>query len=119
MDATTYDIVLKFFGAYAVFIIATGTICNLICCALSLKPKLIKTPTFVILAFNTITESIGLYTYPMKIFVMTYYRGQGTLEDKNAIWCIIQTWIQPFAQYASAWLLVILTRRGWGNSNIK
>ena len=93
----------KIFGIFNLLLIIFGTFGNFLACFICLRKRLRKITTFKLLAFNTISDTIGLYEWNLQVIFVAYF------EDYELIslwYCKMNDFLQNIAFEISAWLLV-------------
>jgi hypothetical protein len=102
-----YDI-LNFMNAiYSGVIIFTGTLSNIACIIVCLRPKLRKIPTFVFYSFLLFSDILTLYVWNLDHILIVFAQTQ--LEFMGIKICKLVTFIQLFGMQNSAWILVLMT----------
>lgn len=99
------DVILNHvLGIWSILLVCLGTCSNLLCLYVCTRKKMRKVPTFIFLAFITITDTISLYGWNLNHFIQAYW--DFVLDDLNKIVCKCLTFYQCFSLQTSAWLLV-------------
>ncbi len=96
----------KIVSSYNIFLIIIGTIGNILTAIICLQKDMRKISTFKLYAFNTISDTICLYPWNIRQFVLYFFDTD--LETTYLWWCIGASYVQFSTFELSAWILVIL-----------
>ena len=99
-----YEDFYKFVAAFALFIIIFGTISNTMTLIICLRKNMRKIPTFMFIAFASITDTIPLYVRNLDNFSFLVFGIH--VRSTNLVLCKINLLLHFFPLHTSAWLLV-------------
>lgn len=102
-----YDVLNYMNAIYSGIIIVTGTLSNLACIVICLRPTLRKIPTFVFYSFLLFSDILTLYVWNVDHMLIVFAQTQ--LEFMGINVCKSVTFIQLFGMQNSAWTLVLMT----------
>lgn len=101
------DLVLVFKKIIAIInvcLIVFGTLGNILTAGICLRKRLRKINTFKFFAFNAILDTIGLYGWNFRQFVLYIFNLDWSFT--SLIYCDMSSFFQYVAFEASAWFLV-------------
>lgn len=103
----TIDVLNKVNAIYSVFIQAFGTLGNILCCIICLRPNLRKTPTLIFYALLLLSDAFSLHVWNFDHYLVEYH---GVFVENLGLYvCKFATLLQCFSLQFSAWLLVAMT----------
>jgi hypothetical protein len=96
----------KIIAAYNMILIVFGTIGNILTITICLRKRLRKINTFKLFAFNALLDTIGLYEWNLRQFVLYYFNID--LSFTYLWYCNLSSFLQYVSFETSAWFLVII-----------
>jgi hypothetical protein len=98
---------LEILGIYSLFLVAYGTIGNLLTLLIVCRrKKLFQMPTFVFLAFKVVADLLPLYTYNLNPYLIS--KIGYNIGDINQFMCRFCTWLFGLSLESSSFLMVII-----------
>ena len=94
----------KVLGIYALVLVVLGTLLNVIICVVCLRKKLRDVNTFKFFAIISISDTIALYEWNLKHFMITFYNVD--FNYTSLAWCRVNIFLQYLSLQFSAWILV-------------
>ena len=94
--------VLALLGSYALFLVISGTLGNLVTIYVSVKSHKINS-TFLLFRYLAVNNALSLYWWNLSHFTAIINLN---LQDFNLHLCKFGSWIQFSSLQSSAWILV-------------
>ena len=104
-DDAVLTVVMQILAGYSLFLLIFGTLTSVLNILVCLRRRLRKNNTFVVLIFNSISDSGSLYCWNFDRFI-NYFDPRLSYEGTSLSFCKFIVWLQFFSLDWSSWLLV-------------